>query len=105
MMKNHVHGLLEGFFIDGHLNGNVRKVPIDSWVRSRLDGGVIFWVMMILCNGPDGLRKDAKHGHGEELRSKGQGYDNVIREETHEWGTEDERDRHDQYKAEGVLVE
>jgi hypothetical protein len=42
MMKNHVHGLLEGFFKDGHLNGNVRKVIIDSWVRSRLDGGVIF---------------------------------------------------------------
>jgi hypothetical protein len=66
-MRRDIHGFLEGFFIDRHLNRNVREVVIDCGVRSGFDGRVIFGVLMILCNGPKGLSEDTNDRHGEEL--------------------------------------
>ena len=52
-----VHGVLQTFLVDGHLNGHVRQVRVDFLIGQWLDRGVIGRVLVELGNGSDAIEK------------------------------------------------
>lgn len=70
MPESRLHSFGERFFVDGHLNRDVRELVVNGGIGNRLDGGVVLGVFMILGDWTEGLCDDTDNEEVEELEAQ-----------------------------------
>ena len=70
-IERYSQDLFQVFFIHGHLNSDVRKVIVYFLVRPRLDGRVVFGVLVVLRNRANAIRNALDDLEGKILDGGG----------------------------------